>query len=87
MTNRDRDSVARLLMQVVERLEAAPEKTASSAARFAAEHPDMDRSAIEAHQAGGLEAVCRGEAEAIRRHVLEYLTSRDPARLRDRGRK
>lgn len=78
MTNRDRDSVAKLLLAVADRLAEAPHKTSVAAQQFAAERPGMDDSIKECHQVGALEMVCKLEAETIRGHVREYLTPRQP---------
>lgn len=69
MTNRDRDSVAKLLLQVAERLASAPDVALESAQRNAASDPYP-------YQVGALDRACASEAHAIRHLVEEYLTPR-----------
>jgi hypothetical protein len=81
VNNRDRDSVAKLLEQVAQRLADAPEHTRTNAESYAetvgvAEAP----SARIAHQAGALQQVCIGEAATIRSYIKSYLTSPPPRR-------
>jgi len=85
VTNRDRDSVAKLLLEVADRLAKAPtetlERAKSYAEDMAARAAGFDKhGAVHAHQSGGLESACVSEAIAIRRHVAEYLTQRQPRR-------
>lgn len=77
MTNRDRDSVAKLLRQVAERLASAPEATRESSERH-------QPGGSAAHQAGALEQVCRNEAHAIESLISSYLA---PAKSRARGKR
>lgn len=84
MTNRDRDSVAKLLLLVADRLAGAPEEVVARSKQFADERPEMGRSAQDAYQAGALESACKAAAEEIRRHVAEYLSPRESARIRGR---
>lgn len=80
MTNRDRDSVAKLLRQVADRLAAAPGETRASATRYERDHPGGG----EAYQAGSLEQVCRREATALESLIAGYLS---PAKPRARGKR
>lgn len=80
MNNRDRDSVARLLEQVAQRLEDAPRYTAESAANYSGS-PLFN---VSAFQAGALEQICKNESASIRLFVKTYLSAPPP---RPRGRK
>lgn len=71
MTNRDRDSIAKLLGDLAGRLEAAPAITDGAAKRYADGHPGVNQCA---HQAGGLEHVCRSTAAELRYLITSYLT-------------
>lgn len=69
MTNRDRDSVAKLVLAVAERLAAAPNLALENAQRNAASNPDP-------YQVGALDHACRSASEELRRYVAEYLVPR-----------
>jgi hypothetical protein len=69
MTNRDRDSVAKLLLLEADRLAEAPNITLENATR---NHPESPCP----YQVGALEERCRQTAHAIRALVSEYLTQR-----------
>lgn len=81
MTNRDRDSVAKLLRQVAERLAAAPTETWERADAHAKVHGHASKAP---YQAGALEQICRSEAAAIESLIIGYLS---PAKPRARGKR
>lgn len=71
MTNADRDSAARLLNQIIARLEGAEKTAEESAERRCKEHPTTNQ---HAHQLGALEQIVRNEVHALRSVVAGYLT-------------
>ena len=75
MTNRERESVAKLLHGVADRLAAAPTDTDARAVEYAKRAPEGRM----AHQAGQLEQICTQEASAIRSMIASYLTPKTKA--------
>lgn len=80
MTNRDRDSVAKLLLGVADRLKQAPDLALENATRNAASNPS-------AYQVGYLESACGQAQNEIRMFVEKYLTARAPKERTARGRR
>lgn len=80
MTNRDRDSVAKLLLAVADRLANAPDLALDQAKRNAETDPYP-------YQVGALDHACRSEAEALRHLVGEYLVPRPSKVLGQRGKR
>lgn len=82
MTNRDRDSVAKLLREIADRLEKAPESSLTQGQKYAAEAGITvgGDTFISHYQAARLADHCRIEADAIRHAVEFYLTARPPKR-------
>lgn len=84
MTNLDRQSVAKLLGDIANRLLAAPVKTLEAAKHDQATH---GHHSPHPYQAGALEIVCRQEAHALLMVCEHYLTPKAPASGRRRGRR
>jgi hypothetical protein len=82
VTNRDRDSLAKHLSTVVDRLLLAPQQAIDDADRRADSEPPG--TSPYAYQAGALGQVCRNEAHAIQTFVTSYLT---PKARQRRGRR
>lgn len=81
MSNRDRESVANLLREAVERLRAAPTSTDEAAQRYRDYLGTRgDTTSRFAHQSGQLEQVCRNEANALQVVIEQYLTPKTTAR-------
>lgn len=74
MTNRDRDSVAKLLEQIAQRLADAPAHTKECAEQYQKNTGGVLFN-VSAYQAGGLEQVCISSASAIRIYIAQYLSS------------
>lgn len=87
MTNRDRDSVAKLLLAVADRLAGAPADTLARAEAYLKRDPMLTIGAQHAHQAGGLEHVCESEAATLRHLIANYLTTAPSKPRRPRTRR
>lgn len=86
MTNRDRDSVAKLLRELSDRLDGAPAvmtERAQTLTTVDGADSTLTAFARATYQAAGLEHTCRDGATTLRYLIDEYLTPR-ASKLRGR---
>jgi uncharacterized protein involved in exopolysaccharide biosynthesis len=75
MTNADRDSAAKQLRAVLQRLEVAQQAAEDSAERYCKAHPTTNQAAF---QLGALEQIVKGEIIALRSVISTYMMPAAP---------